>query len=348
MNQQSRKQIGQIVLLVVLLVGLGFSVLYMIKTVNQRGSGRRSAARPAVTAEEPAAQPAAAETAEAPATDAEAIPAEVEAHAVDLNENLFQVFGLSPPKNPFVREERWYEEELAQVPGYPELRDEGFFEGMDAYIPPLDELLDEGDVWLEAQLSKREMDENYTLSGQSDDGMISTNLQLTGPPGDLVDVRWHPGSGVPLTALQSPGWEQQFDLQAATEQPDLPSADDLFQPPSGLPIPGIDSVLAGGMVGGDQIVCHGISGEGERATALVRLNEMTQLVGPGDALPPRYQVEAVTADGVVLTELRSGETLWLPLSAPISGDQASSSLPAAPAPPPASAPATRGSSASSS
>lgn len=335
MNQQTRKQLGQVALLVVLLAGLGFSILYMIRTVSQRGSGRRTQPPPTVAAApQPGAQPA---PAAVPGT-AEAIPAGPEVRAPEMNENLFKAFSLDPPKNPFVQDETWYAEELEQVPGYPELRDEGFFESMEATVPPFDELLDDDEAWREAQLSKRELDQTYTVSGQSEDGMISTILQLAGPPGELVDVRWQPGSGVPLSALSRPGWEQQYDLQPAGVPDALPSSDDLFQPPSGLPMPGIDGVLAGGMVGGDQIVCHGVSGEGERATALVRFNEMTRLVGAGDSLPPRYQVEAVTADGVVLTELRSGDTMWLPISAPTSGDgPASSTLPAPSRPSPGAA-----------
>ena len=51
--------------------------------------------------------------------------------------------------------------------------------------------------------------------------------------------------------------------------------------------------------------------------ALVSNIGTTRLVAIGDSLPPRYQVQAITADGVVLTNLRNGETLWLPISAPM-------------------------------
>jgi len=90
-------------------------------------------------------------------------------------------------------------------------------------------------------------------------------------------------------------------------------------------------VLTGGMPQGDMLLCHGVSFQGESMSALVSFNGILRMVSPGDSLPPRYQVETITADGVVFTELKNCETRWVPLSSPgaYAGQANTAQLPAA-------------------
>jgi hypothetical protein len=245
-----------------------------------------------------------------------------------MNPNLFRVYSLDPPKNPFVQQERWYEDRLTEYPGYPYLRDQGFFETMDPVVPEIEGLLGEGEEWYEATLQRKETDKRWVIEGQSEDKMIKTSLTLEGPPAEEFDVAWNRSSGMPFSALDDPSWVEGYQLAGG-----LPDSDDLFQAPGGLPVPGGagGSVLTGGMPQGDMLLCHGVSFQGESMSALVSFNGIPRMVSPGDSLPPRYQVETITADGVVLTELKNCETRWVPLSSPVAytGQANSAQLPAA-------------------
>jgi len=326
MSQEKRKQLTQIIILVVLLVGLGFSMIHMIRTVS--GAGRQpqqQAAQPADSSTAPAEQPATAQATptgaqgeEASAEDAPAGPAAAEPeNEIELNANLFRIHELNPAKNPFVQREEWYEEELSEIPGYPELRDTSYFESMQPTIPVPDGLLEEDEEWRWATLQKRKADKTYSISGMSEDGQIVTNLNLGGPAGEETSVEWNAASMVPINALSVPGWHEEYGLDLTRETPTggIPDSSDLFEPPGdgGLQVPGLDQVQTGGGTG-EEIRCFGISGLGTGATALISHNGTPRLIKAGDSLPPKYSVDTITEDGVILIELRNGETRWLPIT----------------------------------
>lgn len=319
---ERRKQILQTVVLVILLGVLGYSMFYMLRAVGAVGR-RPPQPQPTATAEPPHDELVAGATAVAPEIS-EALSREQLGAPAGLNPNLFRIYQLDPPKNPFLQEEAWYAEELSQYPGYPVLRDEEYFESLEAYVPELEGLLEEDDAWTEARLERVEQLKQWSLEGHSEDEQIATRLTLTGPPPQTTTLEWNRSMGVPLNALAHPGWEGAVSPELAAVPPDLTDGDDLFQPPPGLVIPGltdgVDGLLTGGLVSGDQVFCHGVSGVGSRATALLTYNGAPTLVSAGDSLPPRYRVEAITGDGVVLVELRSGEARWLPITAPMAPD----------------------------
>jgi len=300
---EKRKQVVQVIVLVVLLGVLGASMFYMIR--NASGQGVK---KPTAQVGEAAA----------------------ESSAIAMNPNLFRVYSLDPPKNPFVQQERWYEDKLAEYPGYPYLRDQGFFETMDPVVPEIEGLLSEGDEWYGASLQRKETDKRWVIEGRSEDEMIKTSLTLDGPPAEEFDVAWNRSSGMPFSALKDPSWVEGYQLAGG-----LPDSGDLFQSPTagGLPVPGGagGSVLTGGMPQGDMLLCHGVSVQGDRMSALISFNGIPRMVSPGDSLPPRYQVETITADGVVLTEIKNCETRWVPLSNPsaYAGQANSAQLPTA-------------------
>jgi len=332
MNPNQRKQLLQIVVLAVLLIGLGFSMWRML-AVTQGTSAPAKPAQPALINQPqvdklgaaPQTPPAATESAAAEGGAPLAIPEQIE-----MNPNLFRVYKLDPPKNPFKQEESWYQEELEQIPGYPELRDSGFLETMSPVVPDMGELLGEDEAWREVQMTKTQAEKQYSISGNSEDETINTTLSYLGPEGRTIDVTWTPGMGVPLSALSDPNWQQTYHLPATGELPaTMPPDEDLFLPPAadgGLKIPGIDEVITGGVVPGDQIYCHGINVQDGRAYALVSFNGTTRLVQVGDSLPPRYTVEAITGDGAVLFNLRTEQTQWLPIRAPMPQDAGSGGI----------------------
>lgn len=323
MNPERRKQSFQVIVLIILLIGLGFSMWHMLRTVQGSAPPQQveQVPSPATAGERlsevAATPPPAAGAAGAAAAPAEAVQPLDATGELEMNPNLFRVYRIAPPKNPFKREEAWYTEKLEEIPGYPELRDTGFLETMSPVVPNMDELLPEDEAWREVTLTKTEQDRQYSISGYSEDETIATELTFMGPEGRSIEVAWHPGMGVPVTALSDPSVAQNFVVEDGHIPAAMPPDSDLFaEPGEGLQIPGIDELLTGGVVPGDQLACHGVSGLEERATALVSFNGTTRLVTVGDSLPPRYQVQAITADGVVLLNLRSEDTYWLPISAP--------------------------------
>ena len=307
---EKRKRMGQIVVLVILLVVLGVSGTFMFRNVaRMTGMGRRPQAAAPAGGQQAAASAPAGEAVAAPAgEDGTAVAGQVQA---GFNPNVFKVYELSPPKNPFMQEESWYSDELSEYPGYPQMRDAGFFEDMGAAIPPIEGLLEDDEAVQQITLRKAERDESYQFSGVSESGDISTSLVVDGQPGRMIEVNWTPASGVPLSALREPGWEERIMGQPQSVPSQLPGSDDLFQPPAGgLQIPGSAGVVSGV---GEMLVCYGISGEGERASALVAFNDTVRIVKAGDTLPPRYKVESVTADGVIIKDLRTDENRWMPV-----------------------------------
>jgi hypothetical protein len=335
MNAERRKQAVQVVVLLVLLVGLGFSMWNMLHMV--RGNAPAHPSEPSTStpstgdklgAVTPTRPESTTGTTAAQAQGGQASEQNFEIpEKIEMNPNLFRVYQLSPAKNPFKQEESWYKEELEQVPGYPELRDSHFLESMSPVVPDMSELLGEDESWQEVELTKTKKDKVYQISGQSSDESIDTALTYKGPPGQSVEINWHPGSGVPLSALSDPSTAQNFAMQGGVPAA-MPSDEDLFQQPGEggeLKIPGVDELITGGVVSGDQIYCHGISVKDGRAYALVSFNGTTRLVQEGDSLPPRYTVQAITGDGAVLFNLRTEETQWLPVRAPAPQDAAGGS-----------------------
>jgi hypothetical protein len=336
MSQESRKQIGQVVLLLILLGVLGFCMWYFLFKPQPASQSAGKAARPA-SAAQPAAQattdqagtaPAAGKPAygtagaeQAAATAAGKEPKLTKAEApfsLEMNPNQFEVFTLSPPKNPFVQQERWYAEQLKTMPGYPDLRDDGYFDSMEPYLPDLEKYFGSSDDWQQVQLTRQQAPPDFQITGTSKKGDITTNVNVTRTAEPPVDITWTPESGIPLSALRTPGWEKQLPAAANLEHPG--AAPEAGAPGGGaLSVPGSGGQAAGGggteaQPAGDTISVSGVNLKESTASAVMVYNGTPYLVSIGSVLPTHYQVLAIKADGVVLLELRDGSSQWIPLS----------------------------------
>ncbi len=341
--EQRKKQIMQIIILLVLLGVMG--VLFMIVAWPAIKGSRPS--RPASATAPPAAgaQAQAGGVQSGSATDmpevvgtkgagvsAAAGQENISGVPTGLNPNLFQVFNLQAPRNPFIQREEWYADKLAEaLPGYPELRDSNYFDTMEPYLPDIADLFGERD-WSEIKI-QRNQSNAYSISGSNPDGTIDTNIELKEDIPTSKTLTWTPGSGIPFASLSDPDYVAGLNLPEAgppsgagnlTGGVALPDSSDLFKDTS---LPNMDEFLAegggsqdqlgpnGSLLGvGDQLTCRGVNLSAAKSTALIDFNGMPFLVQKGDVLPTHYEVLEVKQDGVMIKELRDGSTQWLPLT----------------------------------
>jgi hypothetical protein len=348
--EERKKQLTQVITLVSLLGVLIALFMIVAMPVIRQSGGKKTKPKPAA-GQQQAAQPAAATTAK-PATSATDMPkvmgkagAGVQAAPgvenvggvpTGLNPNLFQVFDLAVPRNPFVQQEEWYADKLnEQVPGYPELRDSGYFNSMEPYLPDITGLFGNRD-WQQVQIQRTQKNA-YSVSGASADGTIETNIALTENVPTQSALSWTPDSGIPLASLSDPDYVAGLDLAStggdlgggnlAGGMAAAPGNGDLFQAPGGGTLPNVDDFLAAGggnpdqlgpsgaLLGvGDQLTCRGVNITRDKASALLDFNGAPFLVKTGDVLPTHYEVLDVKEDGVMIKELRDGSTMWLPLT----------------------------------
>ena len=326
---------GRIVLLVLLLAVLIGTTLSMLKNTGVIGRPRT----PATTAGTPpaAGQAAKSDTATydptktASATNMAPVagskgpqPTGATSVSTSVNDNLFKVFGLNPARNPFVKREEWYSEDLAQIPGYPEMRDSGYFDSMEDTVPL--EVLEDlpGDhEWTSVQVEKSHLTNAYSIAATSQDGRISTTIKAETATPEPVSFIWTGDSGIPLNELSVPGWDERFDLPAAGAGGGVVPAEDAE---AGAEIPELEDASNDSGVGtmpmpgphgaGDQLFCQGINIAEGRKSALVGFNGQRFIVMEGTVLPTHYQVLSINEDGIVLLELRDGSSRFLPLQSP--------------------------------
>ena len=338
MNSEKGKQFQQVIILIILLVILGGAIFYVFRANNPQ---RKPAAKPASTS---AAQPGAPATANGSASEGGELTAGAAAAGgkqpptatgalalalnIEANPNSFTVYALSPPKNPFVQEERWYSDVLKeQLPGYPALRDKGYFENDEPYIPNPNSLFEEPKEIVEATLDQETVLGKYTFEGVSADGKLKTSLSMTEPAVEPKHIEWTKDSGVPLSALSEPGWEKRHP-ELAGGGPAAGGGGTVQAPggePGALSIPGggesAGAALAGPGAAGDVIACAGVNLKDGKSSALMLYNNMPYLVSAGSVLPTHYQVLEVKSDGVVLVELRDGSSKWIPLTGYVTSEK---------------------------
>ncbi len=342
--KQAGKNVGQIVILVVLVLVLGFSTLRMWRVFNPPKKNAKTTTTAASRASTAPGQATGSKAGADQAGKAAGGAADKKDKkdrgrgsfpmlaSGEVNADLFRVYALQPPKNPFMQKEEWFKDELEKIPGYPELRDENYFESMSPAFPDIASAFGTDKKWSEIML-KRETASGVKLDGTSKDGKIRTTLELTEavPPG--YDLTWTADSGIPLSALEDPNYVREnadkLATRAGSTAPDaggglmVPGADEgtagLDIPgTAGLDIPGEtqDATTQGLITGeakGDALACVGVNLKGDKNTALMHLNGVPYLVSAGSVLPTHYQVVEIKEDGVVLLELRDGSSKWVPL-----------------------------------
>jgi hypothetical protein len=312
MAANNRKQITQMAILAVLIIVMVFSAVNLMKRIRGSSANPPAANTPSVESRNPSATNMAPVPGSAATTDG-AAASEATSAATRLNANQFRVFALSPAKSPFVQQERWYEETIKeQIPGYPGLKDSGYFESDSLYLPKLDMILDPTKEWDQVVLRKDEAPQDYSVSGMSKDGQLSTSILLKEKEMGEHSVTWTADSGVPLSELTIPGWQSRYpQLLEEPGKPEggVPSSADLFGGNTeglGLPGGGVDQA-------GDVLSCQGVSLRDGKASALIVMNGRSFITKQGGMLAPAYQVLEVKADGAVLVDTRDGSSRWLPL-----------------------------------
>jgi hypothetical protein len=341
MDSQRRKQILQVVILVVLLGGLGASVfLVLIPSLNPP---RPTQPQQAQAGQQPAQQQTGQQQPRSTAVDMPPVagvtprqgsqedalgPATIAGIPTQMNPNLFQQFEIQTPRNPFVKREEWYSGLLAEhVPGYPELRESGYWDEWDPYLPDIDFIFDGEKEWSEVSVN-RTQNNSYEFSGISEDGNIRTAISLIEDKPTTATLEWMSGTNTPVSALKNPGYAKEYANQQQPGRTTAPPDDsDLFRQPDasgGEGLPFFDQYTngqapaqgPGGVVlgSGDQLVCRGVSAGAGKSTALIDFNGMPFIVSEGDVLPTRYEITKISGDGVAIKELRDGSTIWLPLT----------------------------------
>jgi hypothetical protein len=328
---QGKNKTGQIILLFFLLAGLVAAAIYMVGALNKQNARQkqRELRRAAVTGgQEGAATPT--DMPVVPTTSGSAsarTTAKLDA-AGKLNPNLFRVFSLNAPKNPFIQKEEWYADDLANLPGYPELKTNDYFNNESVLLPNVPEILNPQRSWNSLTLQREVTPSTFEMTGSSDDGLATTTIRLDEGIASSEQLIWTPEVGVPLAALTQPGWESRYPkeadimrglitvdtankkLAANADQPGfVEDSSDLF---GGLSIPG----NAGGAAQqADLLYCTGVNVQGGRSSAIMVYNGKSFIVQPGYVIPTHYQVLEVKSDGVVVSDTETGASRWIPLSA---------------------------------
>jgi hypothetical protein len=319
MDEAKKKQLQQIIILVVVLVLLGVAVAFSMK---RTGGGAASRGATSAAASKPATNMAAAGM--PPKSGASSVPLPAGGRAAgQLNPNMWRVYALTPPKNPFMQQESWYAATFSRLlPGYPWLRTNGFFDKPSDVLPNINALFGKGVSFKKIELQRHFKDRSHVLSGVSEDDRMTTTLtaeEKTPPDVDLV----FDGNGNPVR-------------KDVTDGPELVSN----LGPDGKPIEGSDIIPLGPLGGGgvrldglgapgvgESLAVHGISIHSKgRASALLKVNGSTRIVGVGDALAPRYVVTKISKSGVELKDTKSGTKKFVELKAP-SKDSDSKDMP---------------------
>jgi hypothetical protein len=329
------KQAVQVVVLILLLAVLVFGGWRMYKTLaphapptpagKPAGAGApvgAGVARPGGGApgapSGPPGQPAQPGQAQADASTAPPAPSTFPVlPGGEVNPDLFRVYALQPPKNPFLMQEAWFKDALEQVPGYPELRDSQYFEHMDPAFPDVATLFGPDKDWTSVTLHRQDQGQ-YSLIGSSKDGRIQTKVEAQEAVPGNVELTWTEESGLPLSALRNPEYVRQHSDQLIAA-PGAQAAAGEAAGAGGLAVPGGamgeapgSAIAPGGK--GDVLVCAGVNLKNGRSSALMYFNGAPYLVTLGSVIPTHYQVLEIKDDGVVMLELRDGSSTWVPLT----------------------------------
>jgi hypothetical protein len=304
MDEAKRKQFGQIAILVVLLVGLGVAVVMMVSKQGGKSKGGATKAAASKTAATDMAQTG---VAAANGGGASSVPSPSTSNASKLNPNMWRVYALSPPRNPFVQEESWYASTFKKMlPGYPELKD--WLNKPGDVLPDIHKLFGDKVDFDKIELSRTFSDQTYTVQGASEDGKMQTSLtaHVKQPENISQDfdaqgnkiAKFIPGAGAPGAGDVPLG-----------RTPRLPGGSD----DGGLPPNAQGS--------GEALGCTGISFHNGHASALMTFNGASYIVNEGGSIPPQYTSAHIVDNGVQLKDSKTGKTKFVELKAPSKDDK---------------------------
>lgn len=307
MDEAKKKQLGQIGLLVVLLLVLVGGVIFMQQKMQGGSAGGGGAAPGAVSKTEATDMSKTGVTVQ-DQQGASSVPAPGTTSASKLNPNMWRVYSLTPPKNPFVQQESWYADTFRKLlPGYPEIG--SYFEKPGDVLPNMNRLFGDKINFDKFELARNFKDKNYSLTGTDADGSMTTTLKAHEvKPADVSIVFDRHGNKVERNANGG-----EFDLT------DQANGTNKLPLPGGGMTGGSDGMTPG-MGEGEALGCTGISIHGGHASALMQYNGSSYIVQEGGGLPPRFSNAHITDKGVQLKDTSTGKTRFIELKAPVKDD----------------------------
>ncbi|MEZ5339395.1 MAG: hypothetical protein R3F46_14180 [bacterium] len=306
-----KKQLNQIIILVVLLGGLGVSMGVMIKNMNK-------SKRPAQTT-----QTTAAATPQGATTKVTPMGTIVTGGSVDtskfteqglvgpLNNNMFRIYDINARRNPFSRESGWFSEELEKIPGR-EISQE-YLNEMTDEVPDLNNLFKTDKEFVSYRMEKVMAEEGFSYEGVSEDGRITTSIQALTKTEPTIRVDYSEAQGTEV--------ERVAQTDAAEDGQGLPIGGTPFGNPGSLQGPAPRDIRAprnGEDDRGAMISCSGVSIKGDSRSALLQMPDGTHLVREGDVLMPgNFKVVKISELGVEIRDIRTAEQVLIPLSNPV-------------------------------
>lgn len=302
-----KKQLNQIIILTVLLVGLGFSIWNMARSVSGGGA--------------PAPQPQEEmDSAQAPVTRVTPmgqIVTEGEVQAPDqfkeegyvgaLNTNVFKVHDINPARDPFKREEGWFSDEVAKIPGRNLSQD--WINEMTDEVPDMNDVFNTDDEFVEYRMEKRMVEDDYRFTATSEDGRITTDIQARTKAEPTIRVEYSEAEGREVEQVNQPGGAEPGHLP----RPDSPFGGDLWN--RGDTPGGTSRAPGAGADSGNFITCYGVSIKGDNRSALLALPDGPRLVREGDVLMPgNIKVVRISENGVEIRDIRTAEQILVPLT----------------------------------
>lgn len=308
MDEAKKKQLGQILLL----VGLVIVAVVAFIVMQRNMPGGSGSAAPAAASSTPATN-----MADAGVTDADRVRAggvasgRAAASGPKLNPNMWRVYSINPPANPFVEEESWYAATFRQsLPGYPMLKDSGFFDKPGEVLPDLNALFGNDIDFDYAELTRNFDDQTYSLDGTSADGRMRTTLTATEQAPANIEVKYDGDGNIMASEIPGAGGAVSGDSA-------LPPSNGGFFGDTPLP------PLSGGAAnaGGGGMAVHGVSIHSGRSSALVMFNGTSRIVSVGDDLSAQFAVSKITSGGIEVKNTETGETKFLEIKAASSDDK---------------------------
>jgi hypothetical protein len=306
MDEAKKKQLGQIgILIALIVVGVIVTIVMRPKPPATGGATASAASKPATEMDKAGITPDMQRSA-----GSTSVPAAGGAGVQKLNPNMWKVYAITPPKNPFVQQESWYADTFKRLlPGYPELKNSGFFDKPTEVMPDVNRIFGKDLKFKYIDLNRDFKEINHTLTGLSADGKMSTTLTASEDAPD----------GVHLTFDQSGNVIDKNTIQGQKRGGSVGGDDvPLGEFDGQLPLP--DGLMTQGAQGTGMAV-HGVSINSGRASALVMLNGSSRIVAVGDALTAKFAVSKITGSGIEVKDTETGEKKFIEIKAPDAGDK---------------------------
>ncbi|MCB1215752.1 hypothetical protein KDL44_00040 [bacterium] len=302
-----KKQLNQVIILTVLLVGLGFGIMTMMKSI--------SGSRP-----KPSKDTAQSEAPTGASTRVTPMGTVVTGGTVDdskfkeqgfvgaLNTNVFRVYDIDTKRNPFKPESGWFGEQLENLPATK--LPENYLNEMTDEVPDLNQLFNTEQEFVAYSMEKRMAPEIYNFEGTSEDGRINTRITASAKSDPSIRVEYSEALGTEIEEIAQPksaedGQGQGLPFVGSTSQQGA-SPRDIRAPRNG------EEDRAG------MITCSGVSIKGESRSALLQMADGTHLVREGDVLMPgNFKVVKISELGVEIRDIRTAEQVLIPLSNPV-------------------------------